>query len=81
MVYNQHGSPALSPSLTEVIVTVGADTFGQDIRNVEDIYNMESFDPLTNQWKTIGRTPLKVSSHAVVMSGESINFGPVMDPF
>ena len=50
-----------------MIVTVGADTHDKDI------HKMESFDHLTNQWKPIGRTPLKVNGHSVVISGENGN--------
>lgn len=48
----------------EVIVTVG----GEDDKVV--LRSVESFDPLTNQWKNLACLPFAVSKHGLVVSGE-----------
>ncbi len=55
----------LSLSVTaEVIVTVG----GEDDKVV--LRSVESFDPLTSQWKSLACLPFAVSKHGLVVSGE-----------
>lgn len=48
----------------EVIVTVG----GEDDKVV--LRSVESFDPLTSQWKSLACLPFAVSKHGLVVSGE-----------
>lgn len=48
----------------EVIVTVG----GEDDKVV--LRSVESFDPVTNQWKNLACLPFAVSKHGLVVSGE-----------
>jgi hypothetical protein len=47
-----------------VIVTVG----GEDDKVV--LRSVESFDPLTSQWKSLACLPFAVSKHGLVVSGE-----------
>ncbi len=57
----------LSLSVTaEVIVTVG----GEDDKVV--LRSVESFDPLTSQWKSLACLPFAVSKHGLVVSGECV---------
>lgn len=49
----------------EVIVSVG----GEDDKVV--LRSVESFDPVTNQWKNLACLPFAVSKHGLVVSGES----------
>ena len=61
------GSVCVSVFLTgtaEVIVTVG----GEDDKVV--LRSVESFDPLTSQWKSLACLPFAVSKHGLVVSGE-----------
>lgn len=37
---------------------------------------MESFDPLTNQWKSLACLPFAVSKHGLVVSGKSEQLYP-----
>lgn len=48
----------------EVIVTVG----GEDDKVV--LRSVESFDPLTSQWKSLACLPFAVSKHGLVVSGK-----------
>lgn len=48
----------------EVIVTVG----GEDDKVV--LRSVESFDPVTNQWKNLACLPFAVSKHGLVVSGK-----------
>lgn len=48
----------------EVIVTVG----GEDDKVV--LRSVESFDPVTSQWKNLACLPFAVSKHGLVVSGE-----------
>lgn len=45
-------------------MTVG----GEDDKVV--LRSVESFDPLTNQWKSLACLPFAVSKHGLVVSGE-----------
>ena len=65
-------SPCPSPVLVEVIVTVGAK------RNQDDCDKVESFDPGTGIWKTLGFLPSTLMQYAVVASGESANLLIIM---
>lgn len=47
-----------------MIVTVG----GEDDKVV--LRSVESFDPVTNQWKNLACLPFAVSKHGLVVSGE-----------
>lgn len=55
---------AMATGTAEVIVTVG----GEDDKVV--LRSVESFDPLTNQWKNLACLPFAVSKHGLVASGE-----------
>lgn len=48
----------------EVIVAVG----GEDDKVV--LRSVESFDPVTSQWKNLACLPFAVSKHGLVVSGE-----------
>lgn len=50
----------------EVIVTVG----GEDDKVV--LRSVESFDPMTSQWKSLACLPFAVSKHGLVVSGECV---------
>ena len=69
MAQDQSLFPCLSLIVTvtgtaEVIVTVG----GEDDKVV--LRSVESFDPLTGQWKSLACLPFAVSKHGLVVSGE-----------
>lgn len=51
----------------EVIVTVG----GEDDKVV--LRSVESFDPMTSQWKSLACLPFAVSKHGLVVSGECVS--------
>lgn len=55
---------ATATGTAEVIVTVG----GEDDKVV--LRSVESFDPVTNQWKNLACLPFAVSKHGLVVSGE-----------
>ena len=55
---------AMATETAEVIVTVG----GEDDKVV--LRSVESFDPVTNQWKNLACLPFAVSKHGLVLSGE-----------
>lgn len=55
----------MATGTAEVIVTVG----GEDDKVV--LRSVESFDPVTNQWKNLACLPFAVSKHGLVVSGES----------
>ena len=57
-------SVAMVTGTAEVIVTVG----GEDDKVV--LRSVESFDPVTNQWKNLACLPFAVSKHGLVVSGE-----------
>lgn len=55
---------AVATGTAEVIVTVG----GEDDKVV--LRSVESFDPVTSQWKNLACLPFAVSKHGLVVSGE-----------
>lgn len=55
---------AATTGTAEVIVTVG----GEDDKVV--LRSVESFDPVTHQWKNLACLPFAVSKHGLVVSGE-----------
>lgn len=57
-------SVAMATATVEVIVTVG----GEDDKVV--LRSVESFDPVTSQWKNLPCLPFAVSKHGLVVSGE-----------
>ena len=59
------GTQLFLTGTAEVIVTVG----GEDDKVV--LRSVESFDPLTNQWKSLACLPFAVSKHGLVVSGET----------
>lgn len=54
----------MATATAEVIVTVG----GEDDKVV--LRSVESFNPVTNQWKNLACLPFAVSKHGLVVSGE-----------
>lgn len=56
----------MATATAEVIVTVG----GEDDKVV--LRSVESFDPVTNQWKNLACLPFAVSKHGLVVSGERL---------
>ncbi|XP_028267808.1 kelch-like protein 20 isoform X2 [Parambassis ranga] len=58
--------PRRSTGTAEVIVTVG----GEDDKVV--LRSVESFDPVTNQWKNLACLPFAVSKHGLVVSGSTL---------
>lgn len=54
----------MATGTAEVIVTVG----GEDDKVV--LRSVESFDPVTSQWKNLACLPFAVSKHGLVVSGE-----------
>lgn len=59
-------SVTMATATAEVIVTVG----GEDDKVV--LRSVESFDPVTNQWKNLACLPFAVSKHGLVVSGERL---------
>lgn len=59
-------SGTMATATAEVIVTVG----GEDDKVV--LRSVESFDPVTNQWKNLACLPFAVSKHGLVVSGERL---------
>jgi len=51
--------------MVEVIVTVG----GEDDKVV--LRSVESYDPLTHEWKNLAFLPFAVSKHGLVVSGKN----------
>lgn len=62
----QASASCLSLGTADVIVTVG----GEDDKVV--LRSVESFDPVTSQWKSLACLPFAVSKHGLVVSGEQI---------
>ncbi|XP_066546115.1 kelch-like protein diablo isoform X2 [Amia ocellicauda] len=58
--------PRRSTGTAEVIVTVG----GEDDKVV--LRSVESFDPVTCQWKSLACLPFAVSKHGLVVSGNTL---------
>lgn len=65
-LYSPRARPRRATGTAEVIVTVG----GEDDKVV--LRSVESFDPLTSQWKSLACLPFAVSKHGLVMSGECV---------
>lgn len=59
-------SVTMVTATAEVIVSVG----GEDDKVV--LRSVESFDPVTNQWKNLACLPFAVSKHGLVVSGERL---------
>lgn len=55
---------AMATGTAEVIVTVG----GEDDKVV--LRSVESFDPVSNQWRNLACLPFAVSKHGLVVSGK-----------
>ena len=55
----------MATGTVEVIVTVG----GEDDKVV--LRSVESYDPVTHQWKNLAFLPFAVSKHGLVVSGEN----------
>ena len=51
--------------MMEVIISVG----GEDDKVV--LRSVESFDPLSHQWKTLACLPFAVSKHGLVVNGNT----------
>ncbi|XP_029914324.1 kelch-like protein 20 [Myripristis murdjan] len=62
-LYCPRARPRRSTGTAEVIVTVG----GEDDKVV--LRSVESFDPITNQWKNLAVLPFAISKHGLVVSG------------
>ncbi|XP_046873272.1 kelch-like protein diablo isoform X3 [Hypomesus transpacificus] len=65
-LYCPRARPRRSTGTAEVIVTVG----GEDDKVV--LRSVESFDPLTGQWKSLACLPFAVSKHGLVVSGSTL---------
>ncbi|KTF89314.1 hypothetical protein cypCar_00018901 [Cyprinus carpio] len=65
-LYSPRARPRRATGTAEVIVTVG----GEDDKVV--LRSVESFDPLTSQWKSLACLPFAVSKHGLVMSGSML---------
>ncbi|XP_036795223.1 kelch-like protein 20 isoform X2 [Oncorhynchus mykiss] len=65
-LYCPRARPRRSTGTAEVIVTVG----GEDDKVV--LRSVESFDPLTSQWKSLACLPFAVSKHGLVVSGSTL---------
>ncbi|XP_056143941.1 kelch-like protein diablo isoform X2 [Lampris incognitus] len=65
-LYCHRARPRRSTGTAEVIVTVG----GEDDKVV--LRSVESFDPVTNQWKNLACLPFAVSKHGLVVSGSTL---------
>ncbi|XP_041831347.1 kelch-like protein 20 isoform X3 [Melanotaenia boesemani] len=65
-LYCPRARPRRSTGTAEVIVTVG----GEDDKVV--LRSVESFDPVTNQWKNLAYLPFAVSKHGLVVSGSTL---------
>uniref|UniRef100_A0A1A7YXF9 BTB domain-containing protein n=1 Tax=Iconisemion striatum TaxID=60296 RepID=A0A1A7YXF9_9TELE len=65
-LYSSRARPRRSTGTAEVIVTVG----GEDDKVV--LRSVESFDPLTNQWKNLACLPFAVSKHGLVVSDSTL---------
>ncbi|XP_036945433.1 kelch-like protein diablo isoform X1 [Acanthopagrus latus] len=64
-LYCPRARPRRSTGTAEVIVTVG----GEDDKVV--LRSVESFDPVTSQWKNLACLPFAVSKHGLVVSADS----------
>ncbi|XP_023691353.1 kelch-like protein 24 isoform X1 [Paramormyrops kingsleyae] len=65
-LYSMRARPRRSTGTAEVIVTVG----GEDDKVV--LRSVESYDPVTNQWKSLACLPFAVSKHGLVASGSTL---------
>uniref|UniRef100_A0A3P9HJI2 Kelch-like protein 20 n=1 Tax=Oryzias latipes TaxID=8090 RepID=A0A3P9HJI2_ORYLA len=65
-LYCSRARPRRSTGTAEVIVTVG----GEDDKVV--LRSVESFDPVTNQWKNLACLPFAVSKHGLVVSDSTL---------
>uniref|UniRef100_A0A1A8KP41 BTB domain-containing protein n=2 Tax=Nothobranchius kuhntae TaxID=321403 RepID=A0A1A8KP41_NOTKU len=65
-LYSSRARPRRSTGTAEVIVTVG----GEDDKVV--LRSVESFDPVTNQWKNLACLPFAVSKHGLVVSDSTL---------
>ncbi|KAI4888105.1 hypothetical protein NFI96_021830 [Prochilodus magdalenae] len=65
-LYSPRARPRRATGTAEVIVTVG----GEDDKVV--LRSVESFDPLTSQWKSLACLPFAVSKHGLVVSGSML---------
>ncbi|TDH02877.1 hypothetical protein EPR50_G00157320 [Perca flavescens] len=65
-LYCSRSRPRRSTETAEVIVTVG----GEDDKVV--LRSVESFDPVTNQWKNLACLPFAVSKHGLVLSDSTL---------
>ncbi|XP_017277332.1 kelch-like protein 20 [Kryptolebias marmoratus] len=65
-LYSPRARPRRSTGTAEVIVTVG----GEDDKVV--LRSVESFDPMTNQWKNLACLPFAVSKHGLVVSDSTL---------
>ncbi|KAA8585075.1 hypothetical protein FQN60_003769 [Etheostoma spectabile] len=65
-LYCSRSRPRRSTGTAEVIVTVG----GEDDKVV--LRSVESFDPVTNQWKNLACLPFAVSKHGLVLSDSTL---------
>ncbi|KAF3846386.1 hypothetical protein F7725_003464 [Dissostichus mawsoni] len=64
-LYCPRARPRRSTGTAEVIVTVGGD-------DKVVLRSVESFDPLTNQWKNLACLPFAVSKHGLVVSDSTL---------
>ncbi|XP_039631374.1 kelch-like protein 3 [Polypterus senegalus] len=62
-LYGPRTRPRRSTGTSEVIITVG----GEDDKVV--LRSVESFDTITNQWRSLSCLPFAVSKHGLVVSG------------
>ncbi|KAJ8413706.1 hypothetical protein AAFF_G00082130 [Aldrovandia affinis] len=65
-LYGPRARPRRSTGTADVIVTVG----GEDDKVV--LRSVESFDPVTSQWKSLACLPFAVSKHGLVVSGSTL---------
>ncbi|XP_045884828.1 kelch-like protein 20 isoform X2 [Micropterus dolomieu] len=65
-LYCPRARPRRSTGTAEVIVTVG----GEDDKVV--LRSVESFNPMTNQWKNLACLPFAVSKHGLVVSDSTL---------
>uniref|UniRef100_A0A1A8M3T2 BTB domain-containing protein n=2 Tax=Nothobranchius pienaari TaxID=704102 RepID=A0A1A8M3T2_9TELE len=65
-LYSSRARPRRSTGTAEVIITVG----GEDDKVV--LRSVESFDPVTNQWKNLACLPFAVSKHGLVVSDSTL---------
>ncbi|XP_003964679.2 kelch-like protein 20 [Takifugu rubripes] len=65
-LYCPRARPRRSTATAEVIVTVG----GEDDKVV--LRSVESFNPVTNQWKNLACLPFAVSKHGLVVSDSTL---------